>query len=348
MSMKKILVLAGMAIGLCGVALGADGPATATAPAATRPAGDGQLVIEPRTHDPSMIREGNTYYVFNTGRGIQEKRSTDLIHWEYLPSVFRQMPEWTATDFARVGSIWAPDISFFNGEYHLYYCVSNFGRNRSAIGLATSKTLDPTSPDYKWVDHGKVFESFMTDSYNAIDPSIAMDGDGKPWLTFGSFWSGIKLKKLVAATGMPEAGDKELYSLATRPQSTGRSIEAPCIVHRGAFYYLFVSFDVCCRGAASTYRTMVGRSAAITGPYVDQAAVEMLKGGGTVVIAGDPNGGGRGPGGGVVVQDGDRWLLVHHFYDADARGTAKLQIRPLLWNEDGWPVAGAALGEPAK
>lgn len=301
-------------------------------------------MIEPRIHDPCMIHAPDAYYVYGTG--LSTLRSTDLIHWTRLARVFPTVPAWASKEIPRAGFPWAPDISYFNGQYHLYYCISRFGRNRSVIGLATNAALDPAAPGYRWIDHGKVVESLVTDDYNAIDPNIILDDAGTPWLSFGSFWDGIKLRKLVATTGMPDPADSTLYSIAARPRTPEHPLEAPCIVRHDAAYFLFVSFDFCCRGVNSTYRTMVGRASKITGPYLDKEGVNMMQGGGTQILAGDPHGRVRGPGGGMVLHDGDRWLLVHHFYDADNRGISKLQIHRLTWSPDNWPIPGDPITQP--
>jgi arabinan endo-1,5-alpha-L-arabinosidase len=114
------------------------------------------------------------------------------------------------------------------------------------------------------------------------NPNLILDENDQPWLTFGSFWGGIKLVKLDYHTGMisKNANDMEpiLYPLATR-EDNSRSIEAPFIIRREGYYYLFVSFDFCCRGLESTYHVRVGRSKSITGPYVNREGVPMMQGG---------------------------------------------------------------------
>jgi len=289
-------------------------------------------------HDPVIIREKDTYYVFSTGPGVPMRRSKDLITWENAGRVFAEdTPAWAKAEIFRARDVWAPDISHYNGRFHLYYAVSTMGSQRSVIGLATNATLDPASGDYKWVDHGKVIESFPDKvDYNAIDPNLALDDRGQPWLVFGSFWTGIKMIRLDPRTGMWSREDGKVYPLAARPPNG--PIEAPFLIRHNGYYYLFVSFDHCCRGVGSNYKIMVGRSKEITGPYVDFTGRPMLDGGGTLVLAG--HGECRGPGhnGILLSKDGD-WI-VHHMYDAKAGGTPTMQIRPLLWGSDGWPLAG--------
>ena len=151
-----------------------------------------------RVHDPVMIKEGNTYYLFCTGMGISCFSSSNMKDWKKEKSVFESPPEWAVNTIPEFkGHIWAPDISFHNGQYYLYYSVSAFGKNTSCIGLVTNKTLDPTSPNFKWTDHGKVIQSVPgRDLWNAIDPNLAYDDQQQPWLVFGSFWNGMKLVKM--------------------------------------------------------------------------------------------------------------------------------------------------------
>lgn len=291
-----------------------------------------------RVHDPMMIRQGHTYYVFSTGGGIQIKASRDMQMWHDIGTVFDTIPAWVTDAVGPITDLWAPDVSYFHGLYHLYYAGSQFGTNTSVIGLATNTTLDPSSPHYRWVDRGGVERSTVSDDFNAIDPSVTFDALGAPWLVFGSFWSGIKLHRLDAATGKL-AAHASLVALAQRDAPD--AIEAPYIIHRDHYYYLFVSFDFCCRGAQSTYRIMVGRATRITGPYHARSGAAMLAGAATQILASE--GRARGPGGESVWVDGTADWLVYHYYDALDAGISKLQLRPLQWTRDGWPQAGPPL-----
>ena len=233
-----------------------------------------------------MAREGGTYYLFSTGDpagvigngNIQIRTSRNLRQWTYAGTVFATKPAWITAALGNIPNLWAPDISFFNGLWHLYYAGSSFGSNNSVIGLATTPTLDPRSPRYHWTDRGLVFRSTTSDDYNAIDPSLVSTPSGGKWLVFGSYWSGIKLISLDAATGKPASTSPTIYSLAQRPAPDAE--EGAGITYHDGYYYLIVSFDTCCAGIGSTYRIMVGRSTTVTGPYVDPAGTTMMNSGG--------------------------------------------------------------------
>ncbi len=288
-------------------------------------------------HDPAVIKAEDAYYVFCTGRGIPVRRSLDMIDWKMASPkvVFPRMPEWAHEMIREQGDIWAPDISYYNGKFHLYYSVSTFGKNRSVIGLATNIALDSEAEEFDWIDEGLVLESVASDNYNCIDPNLILDAEGTPWLAFGSFWSGIKMRRLDFATGKPSEEDTTLYSLAQRVANYG-AVEAPFIIRKGDFYYLFASFDFCCRGIDSTYHVKVGRSELITGPYVDHEGVEMLKSGGTQITF--PTDRWRGPGHNSILQENDVEYIVYHAYDAEHLGVPTMRINPLVWDADGWPA----------
>jgi arabinan endo-1,5-alpha-L-arabinosidase len=282
-------------------------------------------------HDPAIIRSEGQYYVFTTGRGIPTKRSTDLTNWQRGSAVFAQNPAWVAQRVPGATDLWAPDISFFGGAYHLYYSASTFGSNRSCIGHATRASLSSGA----WEDRGAVICSNADGErhdYNAIDPNVALDEAGTPWLSFGSFWSGIKLVKL---TLQGVRADTTVQAIAGR--ANGGAIEAPFIVRHCGEYYLFVSFDTCCKGADSTYRTMVGRARSIVGPYVDRAGVALTRGGGTPVLQGDSRFRGPGHNALLLTEMGD--YNVYHAYAA-SDGHSELRISELGWDEAGWPKSG--------
>jgi len=283
-------------------------------------------------HDPVIVAAGGSYHFFSTGNGISVKTSPDLLNWSAGAPVFASAPAWFQQLVPGYAgrSVWAPDVSYFGGQYHLYYAVSTFGSNRSCIGHATRADLDAG----EWTDHEAAFcsnQPGQNDNYNAIDPNVVLDEAGSPWLSFGSFWSGIKMIHLDLN------GDRvgtELIDLASRG---GGAIEGPFIVRRCGYYYLFVSFDACCQGLNSTYNLRVGRSPTLSGPYVDRAGTAMMNGGGTLVL--QKGGDWIAPGHNAVLFDGTRAYNVYHALTA-TNGASMLRISELVWDSDGWPISG--------
>lgn len=304
---------------------------------------------ETPVHDPVMIREKNKYYLFCTGNGVSVFSSTDMKNWRREMPVFSKTPEWVtkALPNFRGNSMWAPDVSYHNGKYYLYYAVSAFGKNTSCIGVAVNKTLDSASKDFKWEDMGKVIQSVPgRDMWNAIDPNLIVDENNTPWLVFGSFWEGMKLVKLnpdLTSIAQPE----QWYTVARRPRDFAASdssagnaaIEGPFIFRKDKYYYLFTSWDYCCRGERSNYKVVVGRSEKVMGPYLDKTGVAMTQNGGTLIVQGDAKewyGAGHNS---AYTFDGKDYI-IYHGYDAKDRGRSKLIIKEMKWDKDGWPVIG--------
>lgn len=293
--------------------------------------------LRPSVHDPVMIKQDSVYYLFCTGNGISVWSSTDLQQWKREQPVFSTPPEWAVAAVPGYkGHTWAPDISYHNGLYYLFYSVSTFGKNTSAIGVATNKTLHPSSPDYRWADHGLVIASRAALDWNAIDPNLVID-KGTPWLAFGSFWSGLKMVKLDKT--LLHADTTTIHAIASR-RGTGvargnNAIEAPFIFKRDGYFYLFASTDFCCRGEKSDYKMVVGRSRKVTGPYTDKSGTDMMIGGGTLLLEGNKDWYGVGHNAVCTFEGKD--YLVFHGYDAADKGRSKLRVEALDW-VDGWPV----------
>jgi arabinan endo-1,5-alpha-L-arabinosidase len=305
------------------------------------------------THDPSIIKSGKTWYVFATGKApdggqLAVRCSQDLVNWKLCGHVFAAIPDWIRQRSPGTKDLWAPDISYVNHQYRLYYAYSLFGKNTSGIALATNNALDPASPGFQWIDRGLVLESKAGDDYNAIDPNFVLDRKGGAWLVFGSFWDGIKMRRLDDA-GMLSKEDPTLDSLARRDKpdnaepapanlpANWEAIEAPFLVYRHGYFYLFTSWDLCCRGLKSSYKTMVGRSRSITGPYVDEAGKLLSAGGGTPLLI--ANARWLGPGGeSILLGPKNKDLIVFHAYDAST-GKPSMQLSTIDWS-GGWPHAG--------
>ena len=340
MRLAPLLTVTAALLSLVAVAAVAAAPAAIAAPPTARTVT--QLSGDLDVHDPALVTDGpgGKWYVFASGKPdkgggtIDVRSSADHGRtWTYAGTIWDTMPAWLHETVPGANNMWAPAVHEHGGTYYLYYAVSTIGHNDSVIGLATNTTLDPSDPAYKWVDQGKVVRSLPASDFNAIDPEVVEDDTGRPWLVFGSYWSGIQMVQLEWPSGKRSA-DKTRHHLADRKVSLN-AVEAPSIVRHGGWYYLLTSWDRCCKGVDSTYRIVVGRSKTVTGPYVDRDGRELVQGGGTTLL--ESSGDRIGPGGESV----SGGVIAYHYYDGTADGAPKLGLRSLTWADDGWPKLGA-------
>jgi len=298
-------------------------------------------------HDPTIVRFGSTYVCFSTsgfGFGLVRK-SSDLRKWADCGPILPEMPAWIRSKYPNARSVWAPDILAVGKQVRCYYCVSKqFGSNSSLIGLAVNDKFDPAKPTEGWVDKGLLIESTGTDSFNAIDPETIIDDAGRHWMFYGSYWAGIFVIELDPVSGKVKAGAQPKLA-AINNTERGNPLEGAAVIKHGDYYYLFVSYGLAGQGVRSTYRIMVGRSRTADGPYVDAGGKPMAEGGHVEVLKTSPPM--FSPGHCDVFKDADgRYLMPYHFYDGrrywvqDKWGLPQLQVRELLWSDDGWPLPG--------
>ncbi|KAL7267387.1 hypothetical protein RUND412_010032 [Rhizina undulata] len=300
-------------------------------------------------HDPSIVKKGDYYYSFGTHLRATIGKSPSLHGpWKHIGSVLQND---SIIDLAGRDDIWAPDVSKVGDTYYCYYSVSAFGSQNSAIGLATSKTLEPGS----WTDHGEVVRSYAAADYpnatepwtitNAIDANLVLDAKtGKPWLSYGSFWTDVWQFPLAGNLSAPESSPTP-HQLARDPVSPNAE-EGPYLhyAEETGMYYLFVSHGICCGYNTSLpapgkeYEIKVGRSDSVNGPFVDRNGTDMKTGGGEVVYG--SHGYVYGPGGQGVLNDGGKDIIYYHY--VDTRISYVDEDKLLGWNElvyvDGWPV----------
>lgn len=326
------------------VALGGCTGTSASSSSSPRLAVSGDLAA----HDPQLVagQDGGPWYVYSTGDqsigdgNIEIRTSPDGHRWTFAGTVWKKKPAWLSKAVPGVTNLWAPMLVHHGSTWYLYYAASTFGSNQSVIALATNTTLDAKSPSYRWVDRGEVIGSQKSDDFNAIDPTVIDDGDGTPWMAFGSFWSGIRMVKLSWPSGLrsPTTGGADAATpLKIADRGTPpNAIEAATILKHGGWYYLIVSRDFCCQGSASTYNMAFGRSRSVTGPYLDKKGNSMLFDGGSPLLA--SKGTQAGPGG----ESYSHGYLAWHFYNVDVGGATTLAIQKLRWTRAGWPTLAIA------
>lgn len=307
---------------------------------------------EMSAHDPSIFQdEDGTFYVFSThglgARQVQIRKSEDLIHWQTLPCAIDSSELQEGKTYAGQPNtdVWAPDvIKGADGKYWLYYSMSRWGSSRSYIGLAKSDKV--TGPYYH---DSMVLTSSGGGGPNAIDPNVIKDPKTqKLYMVYGSFFGGIYIKELDAATGRAKDQDfgKKLVG------GSGMAIEGPYIVYNREHdnYYLFVSYG----SLSSDYNIRVARSAKIDGDYIDADGnllgmmTHLNQNYGTKILGGyaftnDPknelNLGWMAPGHNSVIKANKDWFLAHHVRTYRyGEGPHIMHIRKMVFNEDGWPA----------
>lgn len=280
----------------------------------------GALEGEPYIHDPSTIMAcAGKFYTFGTGGG-------GLISDD----------GWTWRGGAvRPGGGAAPDVIKLGDRYLVAYGATGGalgGGHNGRILTMWNQTLDPQSPEFKYTEAVVVASSDGHEDCDAIDPSLFLDPtDGRLWLTYGTYFGFIRLVELDPRTGLRVAGNQAL--------NVAIDCEATALIYRDGWYYLLGTHGTCCDGANSTYNIRVGRARKVTGPFVDNLGIDMLRGGGKLVVA--ANGRYIGPGhfGRMDLGDGVEKFSCHYEADLERSGRSVLDVRALLW-KDGWPVAG--------
>ena len=329
----KFVLMLGMLVSFAGAQVATQEAEVATEREYVNP------VVTPVAADPDVIRAPDgTFYLYATQDNWADNggdhyipifRSDDLVNWTFVKDAFAWPPSWKEGG----GFYWAPDISFHEGTYYLYYATSLWGDPNPCIGLATAE-----HPEGPWQDLGHpVFCSEDIGVLNSIDPFVWYE-DGERTMVWGSFHG-------IYAVTLSEDGTEAVGELVPVADTL---FEAPYIVKRDGYYYLFLASGSCCEGAESTYATHVGRSEALTGPYVDSSGQRLLLGGGDIILS--RNDEWVGPGHVSMVTDdaGNDWLIYHAIPADDPRLLNGVSRRPALIDHidwvNGWPVVNEGKG----
>ncbi|KAF2794766.1 glycoside hydrolase family 43 protein [Melanomma pulvis-pyrius CBS 109.77] len=289
-------------------------------------------------HDPALIRrDDGTYFRFSTGGKIAIHSAPAITGpWTYKGAA---IPNGSKIDKPGKADLWAPDVIKVGSTYYLYYSVSAFGSQDSAIGYATSSNLDVNS----WTDGGATgIASAAGKPYNAIDGNLVSDGTSY-YMNFGSFWNDIYQVKMADPPKKIASGSAST-NIAYVPSGT-HAQEGAFMYKYGSYYYFFFSVGSCCGydanrpAAGAEYKIKVCRSSSATGSFVDKSGVKCTAGGGTTVL--ESHGWVYGPGGQGVFSDPSLGpVLYYHYVDTRigyADGQKQFGINKISFSS-GWPV----------
>jgi arabinan endo-1,5-alpha-L-arabinosidase len=306
-------------------------------------------------HDPYMLKDpSGTYWLYGTHNTLAS--STDMSTFTFsqnctvqekgaytvCPDIGPDFASWTGLQTPPSWNsglntdIWAPSVLYANSTYYQYYAIPIEPHSGAQAITFLATSANPNGP---WTDAGQMIESFgsapgSTTTFNAIDPAPFVDTSGKWWLVFGSWEDGIHMIQLDPSTGLRLTSNSTLYTIAQRGLPSAGE-EGPFIYPYNGWYYYFAPIDVCCDGVSSTYRIIVGRSQSATGPYLDRGGLDLMQGGGTILLSAHDHI--NGPGGQSVFTDGTLPTLVYHYYDGNNNGAPTLGINRLGFDSDGWP-----------
>lgn len=333
------------------------------------------------------------------GGHFHGRRSKDLVNWEYLGGVMQSLPDWVVPKLNEIRKemglnetaannndfgYWAPCVrKVRNGLYRMYYsvvCPGTLNGNGTWSERAFIGMMENSNPanNNGWVDKGYVitnasdkglnFQVAANDwancyyKWNAIDPSYLIDKDGKHYLIYGSWHSGIAALELDAETGkplnalpLPWGNNEDIATygslLATRRMGDRwQASEGPEIIYNATtgYYYLFVAYDA----LAVPYNTRVCRSASIDGPYLGIDGTNLTQYGGEMLpVVTHP----------YKFSNSDGWVGISHcaifddgngnwYYASQGRFPENVggnpysnalmmgHVRSIRWTSDGWPV----------
>ncbi|KAH8881080.1 glycoside hydrolase family 43 protein [Thozetella sp. PMI_491] len=293
-------------------------------------------------HDPFVIKRASDgkYFQFSTHPGIDIRTSPSLSGpWTY---VGRVLPGLSVINIGFTNdSPWAPDVAYIRGVYYLFYALSQSSSQTSAIGYATSSTMDPGS----WTDHGAIITSSSSTPFNAIDANLVNGTNPDEfYLQWGSYWGDIYQSR-VAINGPYVFASGNQKQIAYDPSGI-HNTEGSTIYYHNGYYYLFLSRGVCCSyenkpAAGAEYHVVVCRSSNPTGPFIDQSGASCLSGGGTMLLASHDNV--YAPGGQGLFYDETQNIIVFYYHYLDPRiGVGYQQAlfgwNQLFWGADGWPT----------
>ncbi|MBA9078646.1 family 43 glycosylhydrolase [Rufibacter quisquiliarum] len=328
--MKKLLPLFGLAcLLLTGCAEKNIQTATSTASqpqpvnATTRSVAYTNPVLPGDYADPSVVRVGDDYWATATSSEwaplFPLLHSKNLVDWETVGHVFpEKSPAWAEAHF------WAPEISYENGKYYIYYTAKKKGGNL-CVGVASA-----TNPKGPYTDHGPL----VCQEVGSIDGFPIRDEKGDLYLIWKEDGNSRRLPTPLWGQRMNEertglTGEK--FELFRNDPGTweGGLVEGPALVRKNGYYYMFYAGDKCC-GRECTYGVGVARAKNLRGPWEKYAKNPIMQ----------QNDAWKCAGHGTVVSDqSGRDFFLYHAYTTGTFVYPGRQglLDEISWNQDGWP-----------
>ncbi|HEX5182051.1 MAG TPA: glycoside hydrolase family 43 protein [Allosphingosinicella sp.] len=220
--------------------------------------------------DPSIVRVGEDFYIatstFEWFPGVRIHHSRDLAHWRLAARPLDRAAQLDMRGDPDSCGIWAPDLSWKDGLFHLVYTdVKRYGRTTTAGASGASMrdfhNLLVTAPAIEgpWSDPVPLNSS-------GFDPSLFHDADGRSWL-LNMLWDHRPGRNRFAGIVIQEYDATKRALVGERVNIFGGTplglTEGPHLFRRGGFYHLLVAEG----GTQWGHGVTMARSRDLFGPY---------------------------------------------------------------------------------
>lgn len=291
--------------------------------------------------DPFVLKYCGEYWAYCTGlwhdgRCFGVLRSTDLVNWTELDGAMEPL--------AGKPLYWAPEVSYYNGRFYLYYSVGN----ETLMEIRVAVSEDPAGP---FVDSGQR----LTKEDFAIDPHVFQDEDGARYLFYATDFlehtrigTGTVVDRLLdpfRLAGQPRPVSRARYDWQiydpNRAEKGGvrwHTVEGPFVLkHKGLYYEMFSGGN----WKNISYGVSYATSHDLTNPDEWEQAADGQQ---ILPILRTIPGQVIGPGHNSVVRGPDNRQLycVYHRWALDGRARL-LSIDPLDWVGERMMVLGPSV-----
>ena len=293
------------------------------------------LAVDPTYCDSGSGAPSACFYAYTTQVGYvltQALRSNDLVHWELggYDSDGDTRPNSDARDrlapWATFVGHWAPSVMYrpdsLGPRFVMWYsAVSIAGSTAGFHCLGVAVASSPAGP---FVDTATAPAYCQTAQGGTIDPSLFVDTDGTPYLTYKTEGTASAPTRVWVSQlsddglALVAGTERTLLEVSKAPFSWENPIiEGPALARTPAGLFLFYSAY---HWETAYYRIGVARCDAPLGPCQRVYRTPLV----------DPRGAMLGPGGQTPFTDaGGQWYLVFHAWSAPNVGYGNGGVRSL-------------------
>lgn len=260
--------------------------------------------------DPSIVREGNTYYMVHSSftyvPGLVIYKSDNLVDWQPCGTALATFQ----------GDVWAPDLCVYNHKFYIYFPT------RTADGKKTNMVVYADHPEGPWSEPVDL-------KVGGIDPEHVTGPDGERYLLL----SAGDLHPL-SADGLSITGPAEIiyhgWDIPEEWDIESVSLEGLNVKKIGTYYYLLAA-EGGTAGPPTGHMVVQARAQAIKGPWENAPHNPLLR-----TRTAEEKWWGQGHGSIVDTPDGRLFMLYHAYERGFLTLGRQTMIREVEVDENGW------------